>query len=486
VLDTRGHTDGSVSYLVSMPGCDGEGRILFCGDTIYGPGQLWDLYSLQQGHGTRDYHGFLGARTELLSSLEGMLGAEASAWVPSHGDLISEPEHAVRLLASRLTTGYDEYTSISGLRHYFPEQFPGWQELPLAMPFSQGVPPPPFLHHLGTTWVVTSADGAAFAVDCGSPAVVKTLGRMQAKGAFTEMEWLWVSHFHDDHVDGIPALVERFACPVVTDAHVAMVIEQPDAWRLPCISPVRVIPDRVTENGEQWTWHEFTLTGYHLPGQSYYHAGLLVEGRGQRLFFAGDSFTMAGIDDYCPGNRNPVGEARGFDACLTLLEGLCPDLILNCHVDLGFTFSHQQYRTMHDNLARRLTLYRHLLPWDDPNCGLDELWIRCHPYEQRACPGEVVSIDVVVTNWSATEQVARAQLIPPAGWRAQPGSASGTVPGGTQGRLQCALHVHVDAEPGLYVIPARIEYAGRALGSFRHALVRIDRSRRVSPDAPCT
>ena len=45
MLDTPGHTDGSLSYLVEV---DGK-RVVFCGDAIYDEGQVWDLYSLQKG-----------------------------------------------------------------------------------------------------------------------------------------------------------------------------------------------------------------------------------------------------------------------------------------------------------------------------------------------------------------------------------------------------------------------------------------------------
>ena len=58
VLETPGHTDGSVTYLIDV---DGK-RFAFTGDLIYDEGQLWELYSLQKGQQTSDYHGFLGAR----------------------------------------------------------------------------------------------------------------------------------------------------------------------------------------------------------------------------------------------------------------------------------------------------------------------------------------------------------------------------------------------------------------------------------------
>ena len=58
VIDTPGHTDGSVSYTVEVDGL----CFAFCGDLIYDTGQIWELYSLQKGGETTDYHGFLGDR----------------------------------------------------------------------------------------------------------------------------------------------------------------------------------------------------------------------------------------------------------------------------------------------------------------------------------------------------------------------------------------------------------------------------------------
>ena len=44
VIETPGHTDGSLTYLVEL----GGKRIAFTGDLIYAPGQIHDFYSLQK------------------------------------------------------------------------------------------------------------------------------------------------------------------------------------------------------------------------------------------------------------------------------------------------------------------------------------------------------------------------------------------------------------------------------------------------------
>jgi len=171
VLDTPGHTEGSVSYLVDV---DGR-RIAFCGDVLCGEGQIWELYSLQKGWATRDYHGFLGERSRLVDSLERLRASGAEVFVPTHGSVIEEPGRAIDALESRLEACYRQYAAISALRHYFPGLFARYREgkgrerrwPAWMMRVGEGRPYPAWLHHVDTTWIVRSQDGPAFALPQG-------------------------------------------------------------------------------------------------------------------------------------------------------------------------------------------------------------------------------------------------------------------------------------------------------------------------------
>ena len=79
-------TGGSVSYLVQSGGV----TFAFSGDALYGPGQLWDLHSLQKGQGEiLDYHGFLGNRRKLAASLRKLAACGAEVLVPRVRRLVS-------------------------------------------------------------------------------------------------------------------------------------------------------------------------------------------------------------------------------------------------------------------------------------------------------------------------------------------------------------------------------------------------------------
>ena len=119
VLETPGHTDESVTYLIDVD----DKRFAFCGDLIYDEGTLWELYSLQKGQQTSDYHGFLGARNELTESLEKIRGASPTALIPTHGVVMNTPDRAIDTLLKQLEHCYDKYVAISALRYYFPKLF---------------------------------------------------------------------------------------------------------------------------------------------------------------------------------------------------------------------------------------------------------------------------------------------------------------------------------------------------------------------------
>ena len=133
--------------------------------------------------------------------------------VPSHGRIVQDPAGAIDALVARLAACYDKYVAISALRHYFPELFSQFAGRKDHMPIRPGKPVPACLRHFGTTWMLVSEDRAALAMDCGSPQVVQTIQKMLKKGEIRRVEGLWVTHYHDDHVDAIPQFQKAFDCP---------------------------------------------------------------------------------------------------------------------------------------------------------------------------------------------------------------------------------------------------------------------------------
>lgn len=488
VLETPAHTDGALSYCVEVDGL----RVIFCGDLLYRAGQLPDLYCLQKGfaRGSRqisDYHGYLGARDILKTSLERVINTRPDLLVTAHGGIVEKPVEAIRLLEERLDTLYDNYVSTSALRHYFPELFSEFTGRTDHLPFQPTLDVPGYLRHVGTSWILVSKDKAAFVMDSGSPQVITAVEKMMESGEFHRVEGLWITHYHDDHVDAIPQFVERFRCPCYAVKPVADVVTRPLAWRLPCISPSSVKVDRVLADGESFPWHEFRLTAYDFPGQTLYHGGLLVELASDRLFFAGDSLTPSGIDDYCIQNRNFLHEGTGFKRCLELVARLRPTHVFNCHVDKPFVFPPDSCRKVIQRLEERRRLAAQLLPGRDPHFALDEYWLRCDPYEQRGRAGEQVSVKLVVFNHLAEDANFHLRVVPPKSWRTSPPESAQSswknwsqvkVPARMEGTLEVNLTVPSHAAAGRHVLTVDVALPWQTppgiLLSFTEAIVVLD------------
>lgn len=484
VLDTPGATGGSVSYMVRTA----ESSVCFSGDVIYGPGQVWDLYSLQKGQGEiSDYHGFLGNLRLLQRSLCRLAQSDVDLLVPAHGSPLAQPRQAIELLLERLDAIWRNYSSISSLHHYFPgflEQGLGGSGVGLVQ--ARTVPLPDHVRRVAaTSFAILSDDGAVLLVDCGNAAVVQTLRAWACADEISGVEGCWVTHYHDDHVDALGALRRAFECPIMCDSHYSEIVEHPERFFLPCISPYGVRVDRATVDGEQWSWREFELTAYHFPGQTYYGGGLLVQGRGSRVFFAGDSGSPTGIDDHCPGNRNFLGQGRGFRRCIALWRKLKPNAIVNQHQDLAFRFDDAELDLMDSVLAERERLFAQVLPWSDPDFGTDENWVRVYPYEQTVRLGEPFWLEAHFTNHGSEAVQATAAPVLAEGWEceAHSGCDSVVVPPRTSGsfdpgagRVDSAIRMHVRTvrgKPGRHTIPVRVSWGDRLLGQFRHGIVNV-------------
>ncbi|MBN2450413.1 MAG: MBL fold metallo-hydrolase [Lentisphaeria bacterium] len=478
VLATPGPTDGSVSYLVDR----GEGGPVwaFTGDLIWGPGRVRDLYSLQcgvvrNGHRVGDYHGFAGAMWRVLESLDHVLEAGPECLLPAHGVVMANPRQAVALLRSRFDAAYRAYADISALRWYFPRFFADHHAGATSLPLQETFEPPPNVRRLlGTTWALLADDGHALLLDPHSPAAVDAARAALHSGEVKGYDGIWLTHYHHDHVEGAAAARERFGIPVLTDAGMADVVSRPERYFLTCLSPLACPVDRATRDGETWRWRSMRLTAYHFPGQTLYHGGLhAVPDHGPTLFFAGDAVTPTGIDDYCTWNRNWLGPAVGYDRCLRLLRALAPDIVFNPHVAVGFRFSEDAYNLMLDNLRRRADLLRDLMPWEDPNLGLDESWVHTEPYEQTAKPGETARVTVCLRNHLTRWGAASVRALPPPGLAAEPVELAARCEPGREVYLVFALGVPSAAPAGRIVVPFDITFDGTAFGSLREAIVRV-------------
>jgi glyoxylase-like metal-dependent hydrolase (beta-lactamase superfamily II) len=483
VLDTPGYTRGAVSYLMNI---DGR-KYGFVGDLIYGDGHLMDLYSLQDAVGEArigGYHGYAGRIGDLIASLRGVLKENPDILVPARGPVIKNPREAIERLIQRLEAAYSNYLSINAGHWYFKDRYEILAKRALGSPADvDWMPYAPVIEKAPPSWVIPihnsrlllSRDKAGFLIDCGSDAIIREVAKLKEQGRLSRLDGLFITHYHDDHTNKVPELVREFDCPVYASQQSADILEHPGAYRLPCLTSNAITNLSAVSDGHKMRWKEFELTFYYFPGQTLYHDALLVEkDGGEKIFFIGDSFTPSGIDDYCLQNRNFFHRGTGYFYCLDILRKMPANcLLINEHVLEPFRFSADQLEHMTKVLEERRQILADLFPWDEPDYGIDERWVRLYPYGQKAKAGQTVEIAVRILNHSSSSRKYIVSPNLPQGFGLEPKSASVRIPPRKKGQAHFKIILPKGITVPLHVVTLDIEFDKWHLRQWCECLIEV-------------
>ena len=378
-LPTPGHTIGSVSYVVEI---DGR-RIAFSGDLLYGDGQVWSLAATQW-----TYSGVEGWGATIISASE-LAKQRPDVLLPSHGGAIEEPAIALDSLAGRMQELID-------LR--MPKQWDVAERI--RSPFD------PITPHLlrnrtmfATNYVLLSESGKALLIDFGYD--LTTTAMSTEREARRTLLWsldrldpeaVVVSHYHDDHVAGLNLLRDVKGVEVWAPANVAPIIEQPDRYDLPCLwfDPIPV--DRVLPLEESFTWHEYELTIYALPGHTRYAAAIGFEVDGKRVLVTGDQQTDEGTYSVLNYQYRNRFTPQDFVRSAELYRRVRPDLLLGGHW-LPIELTDARLEQLERDAIRLTELHQKLLPVE--SFGTAGFGARVEPY--RSKPG-TTEFTVIVLN----------------------------------------------------------------------------------------
>jgi len=474
VIDTPGYTRGAVSYLATVDGL----KYAFVGDIIYGRGKLLDLYSLQDAvpeAGIGHYHGWAGRMGDLIKSLRRVK--------PARGPVIRDPGRAIDLLIQRMQAVYRNYLSINAGRWYFGQKYDILARRVLGpdnevpwMDWAARIDkePPDWVVPINNARLILSKSGRGFLIDCGGKAIVNELLRMREQGRLKALDGVFITHYHSDHTNGMTDLLKEFAASVYACPPLDDILIHPGAYRLPVISVHPIADLKPVPDGHVMQWREFRLTFYDFPGQTIYHDALLIERTGGgKMLFLGDSFTPSGIDDYCLQNRNLIQEGEGYLYCLDKLRTMPPGCLLNNqHVREPFLFGLEQIDHMERVFLERKQLLGELFPWDEPNYGIDERWVRFYPYGQAVRPGGSAEASIVIFNHSAKPHNYRVRLHPPRDIQVEPHELALAVPPRTERKAAFKVRA-TDEAAGVYMITADVEFADVDLRRWTEGMIEI-------------
>ncbi len=415
VVPTPGHTVGSISLLGEI---DGR-QIAFTGDLIAAPGKVWSLAATQW-----TYNGGEGIAASIASLLD--LRDRRPAWLlPSHGEVMTDAEDAVDLLAERLERLLAlrrEESAIADLRE---------------RPYE--VIRPHLLRNRSshaTSYVLLSESRKALLIDYGYDFTrgqaagsdrasrrpwLYTLERLKREFGITTIDAVIPTHYHDDHVAGCNLLRQVEGTEVWAAANFADVLEHPEHYNLPCLWYDPIAVDRRLPLDEPIHWEEFRLVLHAQPGHTRYAVAIETTVDETGVLFIGDQM---GHDDGLELNYVYAGgfQPEDYIKSAQLYQQLKPELLLTGHWGAikGDAVHLEEVMTRAQALA---ALHRELLP--------EEIDLEAHgpvaevqPYRVKAVAGQTFSLTVTIRNPLGKRATARVSLRLPDGWLAEPGAAS--------------------------------------------------------------
>ena len=482
VVDTPGFTRGAVTYIVEL----GRKRIGFTGDLLYEGGRILDLYSLQDSieeTETRGYHGYAARAADVLKSLEELSAEDLDIIVPARGPVIFDPNGDIERLQARLRRLFRAYFRTDALRWYWGEENLGKRArrvlgdaeidwMPMATNLRQT--PPRWWHKFGTSRLIVSDSKAAFLIDCGSEDVIRQIDRLKRRRVFRDLEGIFVTHFHDDHTDFVQALASREDIPVYAGSELKDILENPNAYHMPAMTYRAIRPVTALSEGQTLRWREFEFRYTYFPGQAIYHGGLdVTRDSGERFFFIGDSFSPSGLDDYCLLNRHLLHPATGHFRCLDKIDELEGEYwLVNQHIAEVFRYDDQQLETMRSVLEEKKSVIAELVPWEDPNFGVDEQWARFYPYGLTARAGETFDLYGVILNHLPEAETFTIRPNVPSGWDCIPAYAELHVGARQEERLRFQITPPGDAS-GLTVVTGDVRFRDHSLREWIEAMVDV-------------
>lgn len=449
---------GIAMQIVPLPGAtpsqvglyftsSGGKRTIFCAETIHSPGRVARLAPLQYNY--NDLEGALGCYLSAKILLE---QHHPEVLLPSLGKPITgNVEHALKQLQSNLRRACAHRIGMI-------EQFDRIDGPPLKR----------VTDHVwqsrqsdSVNWFVVSDSGKVLAIDygyrwpCGWPSTAKverrramlhSLEGLRDQLGIARIDVVLVSHYHDDHVCGIPVLQRLYRTQCWAAESFADLLEHPEAHCFPCTWPIPIKVDRRLPVGQEIQWEEYLFRLAPMSGHTRFSCLIGFEADGKRFAHTGDQYAFTTDDQNSAlvelQQLNHVYRNGAFldsysQSRQWILEWR-PDVVLQGHVDAffagGMYFSKlaewdRTYRELHDNTMALCN--------EEPHFGVDSWGGWIWPYRVHVRKPETAAVRVTVRNPLPAPATITVRLVGPDGWM---GSYS-TFEVNGRAEVACTLHI---------------------------------------------
>jgi glyoxylase-like metal-dependent hydrolase (beta-lactamase superfamily II) len=493
VVPLPGATPTQVGFVLRTPR---SGRLVaFCAETIHSPGRVPRLAPLQY-----NYQDVVGA-VNVAFSADLLRRLEPDVLLPSLGEPIDRaPGEALRSLHENLAAhSWDrplERTVLDVVGHDRVE--------PLSPSVWRST------QANAASCFVVGAGGRALAIDYGywyasgsgthdvdfdreavlmpvPPAperrrpLLHSLDALREQAGVEQIAAVLPTHYHDDHVCGIPLLQRLRDTPCWAPANFSRLLADPAGHRFPCAWPQPIRIDRALALDEPFEWDGVRFQLAPMSGHTRFSALIGWEVDGIRFVHAGDQYGPLTAD------RPPVEWQRPYFAANYVyrngaslhayrdsadwIAAFRPDVVLSGHwppisTDDRYFDALAEYGRELEARHRRATA----LGDDQAHFGLDAMagWI--WPYHVHLPGPQAAELEVTVRNPLPTDATLRLRLAGPDGWR----GSTIELPAAGRQEVMARMTIVPDAPCRRQPVTVELHADGRPFGQVLEALVTVE------------
>ena len=467
IVPTPGHSVGSVSLVATVDST----IVAFVGDLIHSPGKVLSLYDMQY-----DYAALDGVEAGVLSL--GLLEQRSpDILCPSHGQVMTDSASSLAKTKENLK---QFYRLQSGGKLLVDEV----DFTPVASRLLHGT------QSCSSFYVILSQDGRrALFIDYGAPSfalfqpaaqhfepgervrfIEHSLTRLREQYGVEQIEAVIPSHYHDDHINGIPYLQRRMGTEVWAYENMKEILENPAGELIGCIMPDPITVSRTLKDEQAFSWEGLDFQVHFSPGHCDYHMSMFTSIDGKRIAFSGDNVWPP---DFVPSliYRNHV-HRTSHQITARLYQEYRPNVLCSGH-GLFTNVAPEGYDLFLSNAQKLTELFGQLLPEDSGVLGLEPSWVQIYPYQIAGARGATVRVKVRIRNPLEKSAEVAVSWVLPDSWGATPADASINLDAEARQSLDFSIEIPSDyafAQPKT-AIAVDVSLNGRQLGQIAEAVV---------------
>jgi glyoxylase-like metal-dependent hydrolase (beta-lactamase superfamily II) len=474
---------------VGIAVADAGGPLIFCGEAIHSPGRVARVAPFQYNYND------LGGAVAAYASAGDLRALQPTALFPSLGTPMLEGAGSC---AAALTLLQQNLAQLCAGR---PSEAGAIREL-ATDPLEQVTEHVWMTRHSESrNWFVVSESGKALVIDYGYPslrgvlspayskpyrrrALVHSLDALRRHTGVDRIDVALISHFHDDHVCGVPLLQRLFDTECWAAEPFADLLAAPEAHCFPCDWPQPIRVDRRIALDETVQWEEYTFRFGAMNGHTRFSALIGFAADGKRFAHTGDQYFFQDAqgdwtDDLTRWDDKQIAQNHvyrngalldGYAQSAAWLGAWRPDIILTGHQPPMYT--DPGFFDLIDRWGEEYAgLHRQIMPLgdDEAHFNIDSWGGWIWPYRTHIATPQPVTVSVTLRNPLPHEATLEARLVGAQGWR---GSAA-TIQAGPRAEVQVELTLTPDGPCRRRPFAVELSADGRPFGQVAEALLTV-------------